>query len=104
MGNVFDKLLNVGLVCSSAKTPNSHFKGLLRVSRYPGYRTGWLSLVYRDTLNLSSPVDMAMVQNQWCHFGLGASPILVYFSGDWDVHWEYRVLTHMTRRSAGTDS
>ena len=24
---------------------------------------------------------------------LGAPPILV-FSGDWDVHWEYGILTH----------
>ena len=35
-----------------------------------------------------------MVQNQWYHFGIGAPPILVYFSGDWDVHWGYRVLTN----------
>ena len=28
------------------------------------------------------------------HFGVGAQPILVYFSGDWDVHWGYRILTH----------
>ena len=28
---------------------------------------------------------MAMVQNQWHHFGIGAPPVLVYFSGDWDV-------------------
>ena len=33
-------------------------------------------------------------QNQWQHFGIGAPPILVYFSGDWDVHWGYGVLTH----------
>ena len=32
-----------------------------------------------------------MVQNQWYHFGIG---ILVYFSGDWDVHWGYGVFTH----------
>ena len=31
-------------------------------------------------------VHMAMVQNQWCHVGIGAPPILVYFSGG-DVHW-----------------
>ena len=31
-----------------------------------------------------------MVQNHWYHFG--APPILVYFSGDWDVHWGYGVL------------
>ena len=23
----------------------------------------------------------------WYHFGIGAPPILVYFSGDWDVYW-----------------
>ena len=23
------------------------------------------------------------------HFGVGAPHILVYFSGDWDVHWGY---------------
>ena len=28
-------------------------------------------------------------QNQWYHFGVGAHPILVYLSGDWDVHWGY---------------
>ena len=36
-----------------------------------------------------------MVQNQWYHFGIGAPPILIYFSGDWDVHWGYGVLTHV---------
>ena len=34
-------------------------------------------------------VHMAVGQNQWYHFGVGAQ-----FSGDWDVHWGYRVLTH----------
>ena len=28
------------------------------------------------------------------HFGVGAPPMLVYFSGDWDVHWGYGLLTH----------
>ena len=37
---------------------------------------------------------MAVVQNSWYHFGVGAPPILVYFSGDWDVHWGYGLLTH----------
>ena len=41
-----------------------------------------------------SQPDSAMVQNQWYHFGVGAPPILVYLSGDWDVHWGYGVLTH----------
>ena len=38
--------------------------------------------------------DMAVCQNQWYHFGVGAPPSLVYFSGDWDVHWGYGLLTH----------
>ena len=29
---------------------------------------------------------LAVGQNQWYHFGVGAPPILVYFTGDWDVH------------------
>ena len=37
---------------------------------------------------------LAVGQNQWYHFGVGAPPILVYFSGDWDVHWGYGILTH----------
>ena len=32
---------------------------------------------------------MAVGQNQWYHFGVGAPPIFVYFSWDWDVHWGY---------------
>ena len=34
---------------------------------------------------------MAVGQNQWYHFGVGAPPILVYLSGDWDVHWGYEL-------------
>ena len=38
---------------------------------------------------------MAVGQNQWYLFGVGAPPILVYFfCGDWDVHSGYRILTH----------
>ena len=37
---------------------------------------------------------MAVGQSQWYHFGVGAPPILVYFSGDWDVYWGYGILTH----------
>ena len=33
--------------------------------------------------------QLAVCQNQWYHFGVGAPPISVYFSGDWDVHWGY---------------
>ena len=37
---------------------------------------------------------IAAGQNPWYHFEVGAPPILVYFSGDWDVHWGYGALTH----------
>ena len=30
-----------------------------------------------------------MGQNQWYKFGVDAPPILVLFSGHWDVHWGY---------------
>ena len=32
---------------------------------------------------------MVVGQNQMYHFGVAAPPILVYFSGDWDVHRGY---------------
>ena len=32
---------------------------------------------------------VAVGQNQWYHFGVGAPLILVNFGGDWDVHWGY---------------
>ena len=32
---------------------------------------------------------MAVGQNQWYHFGVGAPLILVHCSGDWDVHRGY---------------
>ena len=32
---------------------------------------------------------LALGQSQWYHFGVGAPPILVYISWDWDVHWGY---------------
>ena len=31
---------------------------------------------------------LAVGQNQWYHFGVGAPPVLVNFSGDWEVHWD----------------
>ena len=43
---------------------------------------------------LSCCCYLAVGQLQWYHFGVGAPPILVYFSGDWDVHWVYGLLTH----------
>ena len=29
-------------------------------------------------------IKMAVGQHQWYHLGVGAPPIFVYFSGDWD--------------------
>ena len=37
---------------------------------------------------------LAVGPNQWYHFGVGAPPILVYFSRDCVVHREYEILTH----------
>ena len=31
------------------------------------------------------------------HFGVGAPPILVYFGGDWDVHWGTLTRGHMVK-------
>ena len=41
-----------------------------------------------------SLTDLAVGQNQWYDFWVGAPPILVYLSGHWDVHWGYGILTH----------
>ena len=40
-----------------------------------------------QTSGVLTTAHMAVVQNQWYHFGIGAPPILVHFSGDGDVHW-----------------
>ena len=39
-------------------------------------------------------VGPAKDRSIWNHVGVGAPPILVCFSGDWDVHWGYGILTH----------
>ena len=41
-----------------------------------------------------NPGHSAVGHNQWYHFEVGAPPNLVFFSGDWDVHWGYELLTH----------
>ena len=41
---------------------------------------------------------MAVGQNQCYHVGVGAPPILVYFSGDWDVFlkvWDFDPWLHV---------
>ena len=37
---------------------------------------------------------MAGSKRMGSHFGVGAPPNFVYFSGNWDVHWGYGLLTH----------
>ena len=53
-------------------------------------------LHYRGSkaLDMTLPCASQVGQNQWYHFRVGAPPILVYFSGGWDVHWGYGILTH----------
>ena len=56
----------------------------------------WQALEYASEVpfRIQKRTDMAVGQNQWYHFGVGALPILVNFSGDWDVHRGYGLLTH----------
>ena len=46
------------------------------------------------TLKRVIRAHLALDQNQWYHFGVGAPPIVVYFRGDWNVHWGCGILTH----------
>ena len=39
--------------------------------------------------------EMAVGQNQCYHLGVGAPPILVYFSSDWDLQLGYGTFTHL---------
>ena len=40
--------------------------------------------------------DMAVGQNPWYHVEVGAPPILIHFSGDWDVHSGYHMVVPAT--------
>ena len=54
----------------------------------------WVQHVLFTLLSKACQQHVAVGQNRWYHFGVGAPLILVYFSGDWDVHWGYGSLTH----------
>ena len=54
--------------------------------RFPAGKLGLI--LFEGTL-------LAVGQNQWYDFGVGAPPILFYFSRDWDVHYGYGILTHV---------
>ena len=41
------------------------------------------------TFAFTSRFHVGVCQNQWYHFGVGAPPMFVYFSGHWDVHLGY---------------
>ena len=66
------------------------FLQVLKGKSSPCHHGGFLRFVHRFWL----PKQMAVGQNHWYHFGVGAPPIFVYFSGDWDVHWGHGILTH----------
>ena len=76
-----------GQALSSLRPVSFHFH-----LRYPSFHqtAPFLETWQAEKANLY----MAVGQHQWCHFGVGAPPILVYFSGDWDVHTGYGLLTH----------
>ena len=44
-------------------------------------------------ITMSMPCNWLWLSKPMVPFGVGAPPILVYFSGDWDVHWKYGILT-----------
>ena len=50
--------------------------------RFPGFPLRWSIQIHGH---------VAVGQNQWYHFGVGAPPLLVDFNGDWDVHCDYGI-------------
>ena len=64
-----------------------------------GHRTDLCKNVSLQRTMCLHAENVGVGQHQWYHFGVGAPPILVYFSGDWDVHWGYWILTHGHLRS-----
>ena len=57
-----------------------------------GGRTGFGPNAHFIVLLTKVPLQIEFVHVTWPWFktnGIGAPPILVYFSGDWDVHWGY---------------
>ena len=48
----------------------------------------------KDCTAARLPKYVAVGQNEWDHFEVGAPTILVNFSGDGDVHWGHNILTY----------
>ena len=66
-----------------------------------GWPLNWLASALAGARGSFAEYTMTVGQNQWDPM-VGAPPILVYFSGDWDVHWAYGLLTHDQMRSIET--
>ena len=64
-----------------------------RVGRASSAAAGW-----RRAATQLLPVPRSALIWLWVktrsHFGVGAPPMLINFSGDWDVHWKCGILTH----------
>ena len=74
--------------CAPESCKNSQEIVLLQTAK-----NGRIHLV-KFPVRLSFPPSGCGSKPMISHFGVGAPPILVYFSGDWDVHWGYGLLTH----------
>ena len=58
--------------------------GAERLLRSPKRCVLYVGLHEMNLLELAT-LDVAVGQNQWYHFGVGAPPILIYVSGDWGM-------------------
>ena len=100
-----------GFKCNQKDTSTSRFeKPGVSIGRYdskacrmrPGGARRRLGFEFeRDKRKWSSIMQHVGVVPHGCgskpmvsHFGVGAPPTLVYFGGEWDVHWGYGLLTH----------
>ena len=78
-------------------TPGSAKGLVLTRIRWPGWLPHLHPHLWRGRTKATCHPHMSHVaagQNQRYHFGVGAPPILVHFSGDWDVRSGYGFLTH----------
>ena len=83
------------LLTSKFRSPNCQIAQSVPSSRRKGRAPRGRAALLSGTLHASvsifiilfvKGVQRAVGQNQWCHFGVGAPSILVYFSGAWVRH------------------
>ena len=67
---------------AAADTVESQLRNTVRAARTRSLRCVKAIIAKKR----ASEAYVAVGQNQWYHFGVGAPPIEVYFGGDWDVH------------------